>query len=250
MRNSLRYLILVGFPLLVWAAVAKVTPSYLVPAPVNVAKVLYEQYPIFAVDIAITFLEALGGLLLGTAAGVLFGTIFHFWRSIENAGMAYAVAMKSIPVVAIAPLMVVWFGNGMISKVILAALICFFPMLVGFRDGLSKLPNDLQQLTTVWPTKKTRKFLLLEVPFCIPYVLSALKVAAPLSVVGAVVAEFSGSDKGIGHSIIVAAYRADTTSLFAGIILVSLIGIGFYALSRSLENSLLQTLRMKEVGHG
>lgn len=112
---------------------------------------------------------------------------------------------------------------------------------------MRSLPRELHYRASVWSTGKYRTLNLLELPYAIPYLFSALKVSAPLAVVGAVVAEFSGADKGLGHAILIAAYRADTTLMFGGIILVSLLGVSLYSLVATLETACLRGMRVQRV---
>ncbi|PIT02756.1 hypothetical protein TSA1_19865 [Bradyrhizobium nitroreducens] len=195
-------------------------------------------------DVAITFLETFFGLVLATAFSLTLALAFYFSWPIEDVLMPYAVALKSIPVVAMAPLLVIWTGNGIVGKIVLASIVSFFPLLIGFRDGLHSKPIELDHVAQVWAKSKLRVLLNIDLPLSIPSALSALKIAAPLSLVGAVVAEFSGANSGLGHVVIIAAYRADVALLFAGVIVVSLLGILMFQVAVAAEVATLKAMRM------
>jgi NitT/TauT family transport system permease protein len=188
-----------------------------------------------------------GGLIVALIFSYITAIGFQLVPRLQSFIMPYAIALKSIPIVAIAPLLVLWFGNGLEGKIVLASLICFFPILVGLSDGMQSVPKDLHHLANVWSTSKVRTLYILEIPYAAPYLFSALKVAAPLAMVGAIVAEFSGADKGLGHAILVAAYRADTTLLFAGIILVSMLGLILFSVVAIIERICLRAMRVQRV---
>jgi NitT/TauT family transport system permease protein len=239
--------ILIAAPVIIWALVAQITPRYLVARPSEVAELIITSWRSFAVDFMITLFESAGGLLLALIATFAMALTFQIVPKTETIVMPYAIALKSVPIVAMAPLLVLWFGNGMSGKIVLAALICFFPLLIGLSDGLKSLPSELRFLAAVWSTGRGRTLWLLEMPYAVPYLFSAMKVSAPLAVVGAVVAEFSGADKGLGHTTLIAAYRTDTTLLFASIVLVSFLGLACYMIVAVLERVCLSKLRVQRV---
>ncbi|MBZ0158937.1 MAG: ABC transporter permease [bacterium] len=247
MPKFLTNITLVLSPIGIWALLATMLPRYLFPSPLQVMQTFLTSWEILILDATITLTESLGGLVVALCISFLASVMFYFNPSLERLGMPYAIAIKSIPVVAMAPLLVLWFGNGMVGKVVLAALICFFPLLVGLSDGFKSLPRELRYLAAVWSQDRGPTFRLLSLPFSVPYLFSALKVAAPLATVGAVVAEFSGADRGLGHAILIAAYRADAELLFAGIIGASLIGLGLFAIVGCLETRFLRKMRIGRV---
>lgn len=227
-----------------WSAINQYVPTYLLPTPIGALTALRESGFSLLRDIAITSSEALFGLLLAIAIGLALALAFYFSRPMEGALMPYAVALKSIPVVAMAPLLLIWTGNGIVGKIVLAAIVSFFPLLIGFRDGLHSKPIELDHVAQVWAKSKLRVLINIDLPLCLPSALSGLKIAAPLTLVGAIVAEFSGANSGLGHLIIIAAYRADVALLFAGVIIVSLMGILMFQAAVVLEVITLKAMRM------
>ena len=230
---------LVAVPLFAWWVLSLFVPHYLIASPQDVARVLCESWRLFLWDVVITSVESLGGLVIGLLMSFVFAILLHLVPKMQGIAMPYAIALKSTPIVAIAPLLVIWLGNGLAGKVVLAALICFFPLLVGLLDGMGSLPKEMHLLAAVWSNSRVRTLVLLELPYAVPYLFSALKVAAPLATVGAVVAEFSGADQGVGHDALIAAYRTDTALLFASVLLISAIGISFYSAVAVLERACL-----------
>jgi NitT/TauT family transport system permease protein len=247
MRRTLYLTCVVLVPFVAWTLLAFITPRYLVARPTDVALLLFGSWRSFLFDTAVTVWESVAGLAIGLIISIITVVAFRLVRRLESLIMPYAIALKSIPIVAIGPLLVIWLGNGFAGKIVLAALICFFPLLIGLSDGMKSLPRELVFLAAVWSKSKVRTLWLLEFPFAIPYLFSALKIAAPLATVGAVVAEFSGADKGLGHATLVAAYRADTVLLFASVILVSLLGIGLYSIVAGIEKLYLKSMRVQRV---
>jgi NitT/TauT family transport system permease protein len=233
-----------AIPVLLWVAANQFVPTYLIPTPVDVIVAVHGIIRTLPFDIAVTFVETIAGLVLAIIFSFLLGLSFYFFSWVEDGLMPYAVALKSVPVVAMAPLLVIWTGNGIAGKITLAAIVSFFPLLIGFRDGLHAKSLELDHVARVWSTSKRRTLLYMDLPLSLPSVMSALKVAAPLSLVGAVVAEFSGANSGLGHLVIVAAYRADVALLFGAVIIVSLFGIALFQGAAFLETVSLKFMRM------
>jgi NitT/TauT family transport system permease protein len=142
--------------------------------------------------------------------------------------MPYLIGLKAVPLIAIAPLLVIWLGNGFISKAVMAATICFFPIVVNLTRGLREVPEEQMDLMKSLGASGTQIFFTVRVPNSLPFLFAALKITSTLSVVGAVVAEFSGANQGVGYAIMVAALRTDTPLMFTGIILASLLGMLLY----------------------
>jgi len=247
MKKALYLFGVIIVPLLVWTLLALVTPRYLIARPSEVGQLLLTSWQSFSIDALITLWESLAGLAIALAISFITAVSFQLIPRLENLVMPYAIALKSVPIVAIAPLLVLWFGNGLAGKIVLAASICFFPLLIGLSDGMKSLPRELYFLSVVWSKRKMRTLYLLELPYSVPFLFSALKVAAPLATVGAVVAEFSGADKGLGHATLVAAYHADTVLLFSSVILISLLGIALYSTVAAVEKICLKSMRVQRV---
>ena len=178
----------------------------------------------------VTMGEAVLGFVCGSFAGFIVAVLFAYSKSAKGALYPYAIAAKAMPVFALAPLLVVWFGTGIWSKVVMAALVCFFPVLVSSYKGLSSVDRDYLDLFRSFGSSGKEIFLKLRVPSSLPYLFPALKVAAGAAVIGATVAEFTGASNGIGHMVVNASYYLDTSLMFAAIVFISLGGILFFYL--------------------
>lgn len=211
-------------------------PNYLLPKPSEIFKTFFNNFNIILPNLWITIIESFLGFILGSCAGFLLAVIFTYSKTLEKIVYPYAIALKSVPIVAIAPLFVIWFGNGIFPKILIAAIISFFPVVVNVVKGLSEVDEEAFNLFESFSASKIQIFLKLRMYYSLPFLFSALKLSATLSVIGAIVGEFAGSDKGIGYYIIISSHRLETTQMFVGIILSSLLGISYFYLIVFLEN--------------
>jgi NitT/TauT family transport system permease protein len=188
---------------------------------------------------AATLLEVLAGLLLGGLAATILGYLLAKSPTLERLISPYLVASQSIPVVAIAPLLVIWFGPGMFSKILICSLIVFFPILINTVVGLREVPQDLRDLMRSLQATRAQTFWKLEVPAALPVFLGGLRVGATLSVIGAVVGEFVGADRGLGFLINVGRGQYDTALVFVAVITLVLMAMSLYGLVLLVETQLL-----------
>ncbi|MCY4425328.1 MAG: ABC transporter permease [Acidimicrobiaceae bacterium] len=224
----------------VWVNVRDV-PAYLYPSASEVGSELLDEGPSLAADdLRWTMIEAILGFLLGSFAAVLAAIVFVHAKFIERVLFPWAIVLQTVPIVAVAPLLTIWFGFTLRPKVIIAALICFFPVLVNTTKGFRSISSQAIELMRILSATKWSIFWRLRVPSSLPYVFAGLKVASTLSVIGAIVAEFTGADRGIGFVIIQASYRLDTRLMFAGIALSSAAGVVFFNIIGALERLALR----------
>ena len=220
--------------------VARDVPAYLLPSVSDIGAELGEQgWSLFA-HLRWTMLEAVLGFLVGSSAAFVAAVVFVHVRSVEGALFPWAIVLQTIPIVAIAPLLTIWFGFTLVPKVVIAAIICFFPVLVNTARGLRSISPQALELMSVLSARKSAVFWRLRVPSSLPYVFAGLRIACTLAVIGSIVAEFTGSDRGIGFVIIQASYRLDTKRLFAGLVLSSAGGIVFFNFIGLLERVTLR----------
>jgi NitT/TauT family transport system permease protein len=187
----------------------------------------------------ITLQEVLAGLILGLTVATLLGYLLAKSRTFERIFAPYIVASQSVPIVAIAPLLVIWFGPGLLSKVLICALIVFFPVLVNIVVGVRSVPEDLRDLMRSLQASRLQTFLNLEVPAALPVFLGGLRIGATLSVIGAVVGEFVGSDRGLGFLISRGKWEYDTALVFVAVISLVGMALTLYGLVVLLERWLL-----------
>ena len=203
-------------------------PSYLLPSPVDVAMVTGKVADTFPHDFGVTFVEAVGGFLLGSIGAFLFGLVFAHSTLVEKSLMPYVIAMKTMPIVAVAPLLVIWLGVGILPKVILSALISFFPVLIGTVKGLKEVDPDQIDLFRSLAATKWQILKWLRLPSSLTYLFPALRVSVVLSVIGAIVAEFASANAGIGFKIMLASFHVDTPAMFLYIIASALMSLVLY----------------------
>jgi NitT/TauT family transport system permease protein len=229
------------FLLLWWQAVVQFDiKPFIAPSPVAVAHVLVDRFGILMTNLAPTAIEAVCGFLLGNFAAVSLATVFVYSRTTEEALFPIAVMVNTIPVVAKAPILVLLLGNGMEPKIAIAAIICFFPTLVNMTRGLRDVRAEQLELMRILSATPREVFFRIRVPNALPYLFSALKIAASTAVIGAIVGEWIGSNTGIGALIIQATYNFDSPLLYATIVVGSTFSALFFAVISLAERSMLR----------
>jgi NitT/TauT family transport system permease protein len=186
------------------------------------------------------------GLVSGVGAATLLGYLLAKFPLLERLLTPYIVASQSIPVVAIAPLLIIWFGPHMLAKVLICALIVFFPVLINTVVGLRAVPENLRQLMRVLRATRWQTFRMLEVPAAMPVFLGGLRIGATLSVIGAVIGEFMAPDRGLGRVINEARGRYDTALVFVAVFTLVAMALGLYGLVALAEWRLLWWQRRPE----
>jgi len=205
-------------------------PTYIIPRP---GEVLRKAIAVVGdgtlwLHVWVTTQEVLVGLALGVSAALVVGYLLGTWEWFERVLSPYIVAAQSIPTVALAPLLVIWFGFGLTSKVAVCAMVVFFPMMVSTMVGLRSVPDDLRDLMTVLKANRWQVFLKLQVPAALPVLLGGLRMAVTLAVVGAVVGEFVGSDRGLGFLVNSGKGLFDTPLMFVALGALMLMAMGLY----------------------
>jgi len=216
-------------------------PSFILPSPGLVWKRWWQVVGDGSLirNALITLGEVLSGLALGVSVATVLGYLLARFPAVERLLSPYVVASQSIPIVAIAPLLVIWFGPGLFSKVLICALIVFFPVLVNTIVGLRSVPEDLRDLMRSLKATTYQTLRLLEIPAALPVFLGGLRIGATLSVIGAVVGEFVGSDRGLGFMINRARGQYDTALVFVAVISLVMMALALYGSVVILESRLL-----------
>ncbi|HEX7722714.1 MAG TPA: ABC transporter permease [Pyrinomonadaceae bacterium] len=211
----------------------------ILPSPAEIGAAFIANYLVLFKETGITLIESVAGFLLGGIAAYLLAIAFVHSRTAQQAIYPYAVALKSTPLIAIAPLLVLWFGNGMLSKVVMSALVAFFPILVNAVSGLSAVDREAIDLMKSLSASRWQVLTRIRVPNSLPYLFASLKIASSMAVVGAVIGEFTGSTEGIGHLITSSSYYLETPLMFAAIVMISVAGILFFWLMVYLERKVV-----------
>jgi NitT/TauT family transport system permease protein len=234
-------LLAVAIVLVTWEAWIRLraVPEYLVPAPSAVARALIENPSRYAEGGWTSLTEALGGLGVGAGAAFLLAVVMAHSRPLERALYPLALLVKVTPVVAVAPLFIIWFGFGAWPKILIAALITFFPMLVNAVTGLRSVDPAAHDFMRTLNATPAQLFWRLRLPASLPYVLAALRISVPLALIGAVVAEWMAGDGGIGQIVLIANADFDTPALFAAVIVLALLAVALTGAISLLERRLL-----------
>lgn len=214
-------------------------PQYLLPAPSAIAVDFAASINSLLFHAGITLWEAFLGFLLANALGILVAIAFAHSKTLEKGLYPFAIALKTTPIVAMAPLLILWFGNGIASKVAAAALIAFFPAIVNTTRGLKSIDNEALDLFKSLSASKWQIFSKLRFPTALPYIFSALKISTSLAVVGAIVGEFVGANKGIGFVILVSSYHLEIVKMFSAVIAAALTGIIFFWIISLIEKRIV-----------
>ena len=216
-------------------------PPFILPSPGQV----YARFLAVAGDgtlwrhARITLTEIFGGLALGLSTATLLGYLLAKSKALERILSPYIVASQSIPVVALAPLLIIWFGFGSLSKILVCALTLFFPVLVNTVVGIRSVDGELMDLMRSLEATRWQVFTKLELPAAMPVLLGGLKIGVTLSVIGAVVGEFAGADRGLGFLVNLARGLFDTPLLFVALFTLVAIAVSLYAAVAALESALL-----------
>lgn len=225
--NLLPTVALLTAVLLAWELAVRLmqVPVYLLPAPSAVSVRLAGDPLFFVREGLVTLGEALGGLLIGGVLAFAAGLLMARWRWLERALLPVAIVAKVTPVVVVAPLFVLWFGFGAWPRLLIAALLAFFPILIGAVAGLRAVPAAAHEVLLTLDASAAEEAWLLRVPAALPQLFAALKVATTLALLGAVVAEWVGGDRGLGRAILLANANLDTNTALAGVATIAMIGI-------------------------
>lgn len=227
-----RPVLLLGLLLVLWELVILVfrIPPYLVPAPLAVVGQLVEEWPKLLRESLVTTYATLGGFGLSIAFGIPMALLIAYSRTVEGFVYPLLVFSQSVPKVAIAPLFVVWFGFGIVPKVICAFLLAFFPIVVSTVVGFKSVEGDMLDLAHSMKATKLQVFMRISLPQALPSIFAGLKVSVTLAVVGAVVGEFVGSNSGIGYVLQIANGNFDLPLMFAALFVLSMMGVILFAL--------------------
>ena len=229
--------LLLLFFLVLWQAAVAVfaLPHYILPSPILVFQTLGQSWEILLFHAGRTLVEVLAGFGAALAAGFVLAVGITYSRALRRALYPLVIASQTIPVIAIAPLLVIWFGYDMMPKVVMTALIAFFPVVVNTVDGLEATDPDLLDLMRLLQADWWQIFRKARFPAALPFIFSGLKIAAAISVIGAVIGEWVGADRGLGFLMIRANAQLRTDLIFASIVILSAMGILLFLAVCALE---------------
>jgi ABC-type nitrate/sulfonate/bicarbonate transport system permease component len=224
-----------------WEALAKLgsIEDYLLPAPSEVARALWDDRDLLLPDARVTAEEVLLGLGLAIGVGLVIAVALHLSPLLRGAIYPLVVGSQAVPIIVIAPILVIWFGFGLAPKLIVIALVCFFPVVVNTLDGLRSVDRSQVKMMRTLGAGRWDLLRRLELPAALPFVFSGVKVAVAVAVIGAVFGELVGSDAGLGHAIQVGTAQLLTARVFAAVLLLAVMAIALFGLVSVAERRLL-----------
>jgi NitT/TauT family transport system permease protein len=229
LRNVALTILLFCSSIIAWELIVRVfeVPTFIFPAPSKVAVALWRGFAsgLYQKHLSHTLLETVLGFLLGSALGFFLGTAVALNRYVEYFFYPYIVMFQSLPKVALAPLIVVWFGLGLKSQVINTALVAFFPLLVNTMVGLKSADEDRLNLMRSLAASESQIFWMLRLPNALPFVMAGLDVAMIFALIGAIVAEFVGARAGLGMLIQTMNFNMDVSGQFSVLLILSIVGL-------------------------
>jgi putative hydroxymethylpyrimidine transport system permease protein len=229
-RYGLTALALLGFVLL-WQLVASLpgVDNLLLASPVETVRALGDDASLLLDNTGVTLLEIFLGLGVAFVLGVAAGIVMHLVRPLRDATYPLLIASQAIPIVTIAPLLVLAFDYGIGPKVAMVALVCFFPITVNLVDGLRATAPELLKLMRSFGASRAQTLWKVELPSALPQLFSGLRLAATVSVIGAVFGEWAGAENGLGRLVLLATQQVETPRAYAGILVLALIAIALFA---------------------
>ena len=241
-RGNLPALIFLFLLLLAWQLGAmKVDAAYILPTPIQILQRLWElRVPLFTVHLPATMLVTGVGLLISLVLGLGLAVAMDWSPLLQKCLYPVVVASQTIPTTAIAPLFVLWFGYGIWSKVLVTVLITFFPITITVYDGLRAAKTEMAELLMTYGATRRDIFLKIKVPCALPYFFSAIKMAVPMSVIGAAIGEWLGAQSGLGYFSRRMMTQLDGAGVFAPIVLLSVAAMLVVALVGLIENKVVK----------
>ncbi|MFS3927522.1 ABC transporter permease [Priestia flexa] len=226
-------------------------PPYLLPKPMDIVEAAVMNWSNLSSAVIRTITESMLGFMFSVIGGVIGALLMSSSKFLERSLYPYAILLQTIPIVAIAPIIVIWFGSGMNAIVIIAFTIGFFPMLSNTLIGLNATDRGMINLLKLYQASPWQIMWKVRIPAALPYIMAGLKISCTLAVVGAIVGEYiagiGGGDGGLGYAITVASSRMETAYLFACGIAASILGVGFFLLVNLFSKLLLGSWHESEM---
>jgi putative hydroxymethylpyrimidine transport system permease protein len=220
-----------------WEALVRteVVDPLLLPAPTDIAQALWTDRALLSEDLAVTAGEVVLGLAAALAIGVALAVAMHLFPPVRRALRPLVIGSQAVPVPIVAPLLILVLGFGLAPKILLVALVCFFPVTINLYDGLRDVDADARKLLRSLDASRWQQLRHLEAPSALPATFTGAKVAAAVAVIGSVFAEWAGSDRGLGHTLLIANGQYETPRAFAACVLLFALAIALYGLFALLE---------------
>ncbi|WP_316571754.1 ABC transporter permease [Neobacillus sp. YIM B06451] len=233
---------------MVWEGLASFfeIPAWLLPAPTAILKEAFANYQLFLPDVGATVMLAASGLLLGASIGFIIATVLHLVPPLRTAMYPFLIISQNVPIIVLAPLLVIWFGFGYLPKLIIITLVCFFPITIALLDGFRNAPRELVHYMKMSGASSSQLFAKVQFPNALPQFFSGLKISATYSVMGAVISEWLGAEKGIGVFMTLSSSAFRTDRVFIAIFIIVILSMLFYSLITLLEKTFIKWAREGE----
>ena len=230
MLTILRSILGLASLVVAWAIVVWIfqVPNYISPGPLGVARAFGTNLDVLFKNLIPTMQAAIGGFLIGNFAAICIATVFVHWARVREIYLPVAVFFNTIPIIALAPVLILIFGLGIASKIMVSAIVCFFPMLVNMIRGFESVSASELELMRVMSASRREIFFRLRLPRSVPFLFAALRISATASVIGAIVAEWIGAELGLGVLIIQTTFDYRTELLYAAIATSSLLALTMF----------------------
>jgi NitT/TauT family transport system permease protein len=224
-----------------WIVRAWSIQAFILPPPSAIGAALLGglRSRLFLGHFWVTLSETLAGFLIAALAGIVLGAVIAQFRIVEKTFYPYLVALQTLPKIAVAPLIIVWFGFGITSKVVIAAMVAFFPVLVNVIVGLKTIDQSKLDLMRSLDASRWQTFRMVRFPNALPFVFAGLDIAIVFSVLGAIVGEFVGAQQGLGNLILQYNFALDIAGVFAVLILLSVLGVTLHLVMQALQKRLI-----------
>jgi putative hydroxymethylpyrimidine transport system permease protein len=231
-----------------WEAYARLgsVDDFILPAPDQVASSLFHDRGLLWDNLLVTAQEVVLGLALALAAGALLALALHSFASVRRAIYPLLVGTQAIPIVTIAPLLAAWFGYGILPKLVIVALVCFFPIVVTTLDGLAAVDPEQHKLLRTLGASRAQTFRWVEAPAALPAALSGAKIAVAVGGIAAVFAEYAGSEKGLGHLLLQSIPQLETARAWAAVVVLAALAIACFSLLALAERRLAPWAHRKD----
>ncbi len=242
MKKSMPSIIVTLVLFITWQIIAvKMNASYILPSPLEILQKIWELRDILiGVHLPATMGVTVLGLIISIILGLFLAIIMDLNEKIENALYPIIIASQTIPTTAIAPLFVLWFGYGIWSKVLVTILITFFPITITVYDGFKSTKREMEELLITYGASKKDIFIKLKLPSALPYFFSAIKMAIPLSIIGAAIAEWLGAQSGLGYFSKRMMTQLDGAGVFAPVVVLSIVAMILVSIVSIIEKSLIK----------
>lgn len=242
MKKSMPSIIVTLVLFIIWQIIAvKMNASYILPSPLEILQKIWELRDILiGVHLPATMGVTVLGLIISIILGLFLAIIMDLNEKIENALYPIIIASQTIPTTAIAPLFVLWFGYGIWSKVLVTILITFFPITITVYDGFKSTKREMEELLITYGASKKDIFIKLKLPSALPYFFSAIKMAIPLSIIGAAIAEWLGAQSGLGYFSKRMMTQLDGAGVFAPVVVLSVVAMILVSIVSIIEKSLIK----------